>query len=119
MPDVAEHIAQAHHNERFFATIDPAQYSDWAVTVLFYSALHYIDAYLATTGYLDPGTHPERLRLIRSNAVTRAVYREYSRLKNYSENARYYGARFTPIDVRGLNLGDLDRIRRQITAQLP
>ena len=38
------HLRQAQHNEQFLTTFDPAitPYLDWAVTVIFYAALHYI-----------------------------------------------------------------------------
>src|SRR5437762_2448334 len=45
MPGTQDHLDQAQHNEQFFAKIDPSVNGDWAVTVLFYAALHYVDAY--------------------------------------------------------------------------
>lgn len=119
MPDVRTHLQQAQHNETFFAGIDLRSYSDWAVTVLFYAALHYIDAYLAQAGHLDPGVHDVRDSLIRRYVPTRQVARQYFRLKNFSRTARYYGGRFFPADVTGLYRGEFETVKIAMTAQLP
>jgi len=114
-----EHVAQAKHNERFFAKVDLNEDSDWAVTALFYAALHYIGAYLAMVGCQDPGSHGGRLRLIRQDEQTRKLFKEYSRLKDYSENARYQGKRFSTTIVQGLDATELSAIRTEITRVLP
>lgn len=114
MPDVSTHLQQATHNEAFFSGINLDVYGDWAVTVLFYTALHYIDAYLATVGQLDPGSHDVRDSLIGRYAPTRQVWREYRRLKSFSRSARYYGSRFSPGDVRGLHLTALTAIKTRM-----
>ena len=41
----------------------PERYTEWEVTMLFYSALHYVDAFLATRG-LHPQSHLERKDLV-------------------------------------------------------
>lgn len=119
MPNTEVHLRQANHNEAFFDAIKPDLYSDWAVTVLFYSALQYVDAYLAKLGHLDPGTHEARDGFVRQYQPIREVSREYFRLKNYSVNARYYAARFSPVNVRGLHLGDFETIKARMMAELP
>ncbi len=119
MPDVRTHLQHAAHNEAVFAKIDANVDGDWAVTILFYSALQYVDAYLAKIGYLDPGEHAQRNRLIQANSLTRGVWRHYSRLKSYSENARYYAKIFSRSDVNGLKLGDFDVVKDRMTANLP
>lgn len=119
MPDVREHLQQASHNETFFSQINVDSYSDWAVTVLFYAALHYLDAYLAKQGVFDPGSHDVRDPLIRQFPLTRAVARQYFRLKNFSRSARCYGARFSRSDVTGLQRGEFEAIKTQMMQQLP
>ena len=118
MPRTSEHLDQAAHNEAFFASIEVATYSDWAVTALFYSALHYVDAYLARQGHEDPGDHDMRDTLMRNYPVTRAVWNEYRRLKSFSRSARYYAARFKPGEVTGLRLGSLEPIKDRIRSVL-
>ena|SRR5437879_869497 len=118
MPATPEHLDQARRNEGFFASIDLSVYGDWAATVLFYTALHYVDAYLATEGHVDPGDHDARDTLMKDFAPTRAIWREYCRLKNHSRSARYYAVRFTKGEITGLERGSLDPIRTRIKAVL-
>ena len=118
MPGVQEHLVQAGHNETFFGRIDVGSFSDWAVTVLFYSALHYIDAYLATQGYYDPGGHDVREDLIRRDSNVRPLYPSYARLKNFSRSARYYGSRYSDSQVTGLYRGSFEPIKRHLLTRL-
>lgn len=36
---------------------DPSSYTDWCVTIIFYMALHYIQAYLAEAANEHPDSH--------------------------------------------------------------
>lgn len=119
MPGVQTHLEQARHNEAFLQRIDSDTYSDWVVTVLFYAALHYVDAYLAKQGHADPGDHDTRDDLIRQFADTRLVWREYSRLKSFSRSSRYYGARFRKADITGLQRGSFDALKQEILRHVP
>lgn len=118
MPDIGIHLNQANHNEAFFDSIDLNTYSDWAVTALFYGALQYIDAYLASVGYVDPGSHDVRDSLVRRYNPTRQVVREYFRLKNFSRTARYYAGRFGAEQVRQLRSREFQRIKARMTAEV-
>lgn len=118
MPGVQVHLDQAGHNETFFSRIDVGSFSDWAVTVLFYSALHYIDAYLAARGHYDPGGHDVRDDLIRSDPNVRPVYNWYARLKSFSRSARYYGSRYSGSQVTGLYRGSFEPIKTHVLNQL-
>lgn len=118
MPGTAQHLEQAQHNERFFSGIDTDTYSDWAVIALFYSALHYVDAYLAKEGIVDPGGHDSRDEFVRRYPTTRAIWPQYRRLKSFSMSARYYAARFARGEVKGLERGSFEPIKRQISTAL-
>lgn len=59
MPLRDDHLNQAQHNLEFTESLDPTKYSDWIATGLFYTALHYVDAFLATKGH-HPGKHDVR-----------------------------------------------------------
>jgi hypothetical protein len=55
----AEHLRQAYHNETLvfqFGT-PPLEAYDWAITALFYCALHFVDAYLFELRGIDPNGH--------------------------------------------------------------
>ncbi len=45
------HLAKARSNEESLASLnlDNSRFLDWAITVMFYAALHYVDAFLATS----------------------------------------------------------------------
>lgn len=119
MPDVASHLNQARHNEGFYTATDKNVYSDWAMTAIYYAALHYIDAFLASVGVLDPGAHKGRDEEFGRKAVLRPVYPEYFRLKNRSENARYYCRRYPMAELERSYRNDLIALREHILRLLP
>ena len=91
-------MARAEANARFSSLqVANGQFLDWAVTALFFSALHYVDAYLATLGSVGvhPRTHAIRTSLVAKDAVLSSVRVEYEHLKTRSQDARYDLARFT------------------------
>ena len=100
MPRKTEHVKKAQHDEQFVSSLDPqtTPYLDWMITGMFYSALHYVEAYFATLSAYS-ADHRTRDSAIRRNQDIRAIYNDYSELKNFSINARYYLHHFTPADV--------------------
>jgi hypothetical protein len=113
MPNSADHILQAQHNEAFYQVIDKNAYSDWAMTALFYAALHYIDAFLDRVG-IDAGGHDQRDKEVRDRKELRPIWPQYHYLKNRSINARYYCGTFTPDQLQQCYGGDLAAIRRSL-----
>ncbi|MBS1823530.1 MAG: hypothetical protein JST61_16420 [Acidobacteria bacterium] len=89
-----EHVAKADNNAAFGKSLDLGSQCniDWALTALFYSAVHYVDAYLANSG--NPphayNTHGKRERFVATDSKLKRVNREYMDLKNFGINARYY-----------------------------
>lgn len=61
-----EHIAQAEKNERLYETLLGTEFNDWAVTALFYAALHYVDSYVASSTGARPSSHRARNYLVDS-----------------------------------------------------
>ena len=95
VPSKDEHLNRATDNETLARSLDLDKpvCVDWAITILFYSALHYIDAYLA--GKLQhPPDHTARDSQVSSNASLADIYRDYRFLKDKSEEARYNIANF-------------------------
>jgi len=113
MSDSADHILQAQHNEAFYQAIDKNTYSEWAMTVLFYAALHYINAFLDRVG-IDPGGHQERDNIVQNRKELRPIWHQYRYLKNRSINARYYCVTFTLTQLQQCSGGDLAAIRKCI-----
>ncbi|MBM4041274.1 MAG: hypothetical protein FJ290_22455 [Planctomycetes bacterium] len=82
-----QHLAQAKANKAFYEELlDRPEYHDWALTVLFYAALHYVDAFLYPS---DPPDHSTRNKLISRSPTLRSLYRKYRRLQDRSQDARY------------------------------
>jgi len=94
------HIQVAKHNEEFATSFDlkTTKFRDWAVTVYFYTALHYVEAYLDTQNF-HSADHRTRDTAMARFAGTKPIFNDYSELKNHSINARYYGKRFSEDDV--------------------
>ena len=76
MPNRSAHLAQAEHNETLYSHLDQSAptYADWQVTSLFYAALHYVDAYLASSG---PMFTPIRMKSETDLSHRRVVCEEY------------------------------------------
>lgn len=113
MPTTAEHWLQGEHNEAFYQYIDKNAYSDWAATALFYSALHYIDAFLARFE-IDPGGHDDRDTEVANRKELRPLAKQYFRLKNRSRNARYCCTRFDIQELQRAYGNDLAYIRNYL-----
>jgi hypothetical protein len=75
MPSRSKHEAAAALNEKLAESlIDDTQTCPWAAALAFYSALHCVDAYLASLNTpVHPANHKERLRHIRQTNL-RAIY---------------------------------------------
>jgi hypothetical protein len=114
LPTTPEHRAKAENNEFLVETLENP-FWDWAVTGVFYAALHYIEAYFAgRVPALHPPSHTIRDNHIHSDNTLRAIYVDYRQLEDESRNARYdAGMTFTQGDV-GIAKGCLERIKKVI-----
>jgi len=112
-----EHLAQAARNEEFANAISglETRFTQWEVTALFYSALHYVSALLAIQGY-EAKNHHQRRALIAQHTD---VSYEYDNLLQYSLDARYELKQFTPEEVELLKADDFRRVKEEILALLP
>ncbi len=101
---VQEHLQQARHNEGLAQRlgIPPFRTYDWAITVLFYCILHFVDAYLFQFHQIVPKGHTatrdrrtgQRLpgRNDYVNQYLPQIARAYKMLYSASRRARYEGA---------------------------
>jgi hypothetical protein len=83
-----EHIKQARHNEKLAATLAKSTYLDWAVTAYFYSALHYVQAFLAVHA-VACDNHADRLAAMERIPQARKIVPEYQQLVSLSRQSRY------------------------------
>ena len=92
----------------------PERHTEWEVAILFYSALHYVEGFLATQG-AHPKSHHERFALV-SNLT--GVARYYEILFKRSMNARYHLYEFTPQEVDRIKAGAFRRVKEETLALL-
>ena len=94
------HILKAERNEEFYrkydmSSMDAATFNEWAVVVLFYTSLHYIDAILSQDDSLpddlrDPADHRTRNRaLSRCSRLSVIIKTIYLNMYQRSRDARY------------------------------
>ena len=84
------YLAQAKHNREVADVLlrdDPPISRQWAITCMFYAALHYVNAYICRRGQQVPREHGNRDRLV--GKWMRQIFREYRWLRTRSEHVRY------------------------------
>lgn len=115
MPAQDDHLRKAQHNENFVASfnLDSTAYLDWAVTGIFYAALHYIESLLAIQN-VHPSTHTSRDHVFQKQQNLKPIYNQYRILKTRSENARYDLQQFSPAEVRTLLTVELETVKSHI-----
>ena len=69
------------------------------MTIIFYAALHYVDAILAVSG-VHPDNHTQRDDAIGTNATLLTVRPEYRVLETLSQNARYRSMKIETADLQ-------------------
>jgi len=120
MPRKDEHVNWAIHDRDFWTSIDldTSPYTDWAPIGMFYEALHWVEAFLATKGH-HYHEHKQRKwamrRLYASELGT--IEADYSKLKQDSETARYDCYKHTPKEIRQL-IPFIDTIKKHVSALL-
>lgn len=90
------HLSKAKRNERFYRKhdLDTSTFNEWAVVVLFYASLHYVDAVLSQDTSLsdelrDPVNHIKRKEAISRCDNLLPIARYYLELYDRSIDARY------------------------------
>jgi len=86
------HYQRYRHNAAFAVRLESALPGDhdWCCVAMFYSALHLLDAYLATKTFAFPiDSHPNRNRAIAQSPELRRFGTSYRELQDISEQIRY------------------------------
>lgn len=119
MPNLDEHLQIAKTNTSFSQyLISEQRFLDWAVTGMFYAAIHYVEAYLANQN-VHSSFHSRRDSAIQQDVNLCIIYDEFSDLKNDSIQTRYYGFTFPLADILSRIQPSLNRIRSYIVGLLP
>jgi hypothetical protein len=120
MPAAVQHLTQAQHNESFADSlgIDETPYLDWYVTVLFYGALHRVQALLHLRGLSDEETdlHSKRDNILAQEDDVWGLRENYRQLKDDSEDARYGAASLTLDQVKQIRTEFYDRVKERVSA---
>lgn len=116
MPREDEHTTKAQRNESFAASLNftDATQEMWAVTAVFYSALHYVQAYFVRGGAGDDcKKHAVRFTEIKRDRKLRAISVQYEYLYSLSLLSRYYlkGLPDRPYEVAKANL---EAVKKQV-----
>lgn len=109
MPQKDEHLTQAVHNEAFVNSFDfdTSLFLDWVLTGIFYSSIHYIEAFLATK---DKHTSAHKSRDNYVGVYLVNIYDDYRDLKDDTDDARYR-CRTISKEIVEESLGKLENIK--------
>jgi hypothetical protein len=112
-------VDKAEHNRKFARFILSAggDYPDWIVICVFYSALHFVEAFLAMKDYPRSRSHSERSGYLQSADRANEFRRIYFRLQQHGYNARY-NYYFDASKWLDPALSDLGRIRSSVKKHL-
>lgn len=116
MPSRQQHLDKARHNELASQAFEQNGYADWAVTTLFYAAVHLVEAYLAPREHSQD--HRERNRSVSSRPNLKPVWKYYKELYNRSLDARYKCLSFTPTAVRNLRASSFEPLKARLRPSL-
>lgn len=62
---------------------------EWVAVIVFYAAVHYVNAYLWERYHVDPANHGERTYGVRQDSAINSCQIEYDRLRDQGFRARY------------------------------
>ncbi len=115
MPSKQEHIKKAAGNAAFALSLPLSDQTriDWALVILFYAALHYVEAYLATLGQ-NLRSHTTRDNAVGRDAKLKMIFSEYQDLKFYGYNARYEASGFKTQDVTDIAAKNFAKIEAHL-----
>ena len=119
MPNKNNHLLNAKDNEEFSDfLISEGRFIEWAATGFFYSAIHYIEAYMATQG-IHSGSHRVRDSSVQSDPKLSAIYDDYNELKNDSIQSRYHGHKFPLEEINQDIRPSIEKVRACVLSAIP
>ena len=127
MKTTADYIAQAAHNADLAEHLRQSRTDclDWAVTCLFYAAIHYVNAYMVWANIPIPKRHrskdvknPGRTDIVDKDPTLSTIYCEYRHLDDESRDARYELKKPTKEDYDLFLLVQFEKIRVLISKKV-
>ena len=115
-PDAERHLRKARDNFALYEQLRGEGKLDWAVTLLFYSALQLVDAWLVQNGHGTPPDHDRRRKLIMRylSCIWDRRRTHYKDLEDASRDARYNLAVFSDAQVQNLHDREFGHIKAQM-----
>jgi hypothetical protein len=119
VPSKDEHLEKAEGNEGVADSIQPTSQAriEWKLVIMFYAAMHYVEAYLDIAMMTHLRSHTTRDSWMAREANLRKVATPYNHLKFYGYNARYEVTTFTTQDINDA-MGYLAHIRTELEPYL-
>jgi hypothetical protein len=120
MATVQEHKLKAVHNWEFLDShrLSEGQFVDWAATVMFYCALHWLRALLAQEGYRVKNYRDEEDAISGTGIFTLQALEWYRHLKDSSRSARYETTEFPKSLYRDLRQNCFEPFKTFVTSKL-
>jgi hypothetical protein len=124
--NLEEHLAKAARNWAFLTQIEEwngvRDFRDWSAIVLFYSALHLMDAYLHANGRDHGRSHGERnlalVRLTEDRRLSKTGWDSYSQLESRARALRYWEMTQTRQEYETLLVPGVRRIEEEVRGRL-
>jgi hypothetical protein len=112
---VDRHLDQARRNYALYQQLlGSGQNLDWALTCLYYTAVHLVEAYGASRGYAISGTPDQRKHLVGRELP--AAYGGFDTLHNASSQAKYKLAYPDAVRVQRLHDRQFEQVRKALAA---
>lgn len=91
MPDERQHLKKAERNETFAESLDLSipPNAEWAITALFYAAVHLVEAYMAKVLSAHSADHKQRKQFMSCDRTMKNCFPEYRHLETLSRTCRY------------------------------
>ena len=112
MPSRQQHLANAERNQRLSIALQSGPHIEWAVAVLFYAALHLVEATLAPS--VHSPNHKTRNQTVQLDPRFHPIYRHYRELYYRSLDARYECASLYILQVQHLYATHYEPIKRHL-----
>jgi hypothetical protein len=110
------HIEKARESYSLFERLSSeGEYPDWAGVLLFYTALHLVQAHAEQNSPHPPSTHQERRHYVAQRLGS--IFREYAELQYASEIARYDVGSLTSDEVAGYHDVEFRKLRRALESR--
>lgn len=91
----------------------------WAAVATFYSAMHYVQAYLVANGLSSVDNHRDRNQWVALESKLKPIYPSYKRLYDISWSCRYEGRDPTRQFVSSLIQQDFSSVKQCVLPLLP